>query len=40
MPEELRERILSIRDVEELQKLLKIAARADSIDAFEKLSEL
>ena len=40
VPEELRERILSIRDVEELQKLLKIAARADSIDAFEKLSEL
>ena len=28
------------RDVEALQKLLKIAARADSIEAFEKLSEL
>ena len=40
VPEELRARILSIRDVEMLQKLLKIAARADSIEAFEKLSEL
>ena len=40
VPEELRERILSVRDVGVLQKLLKIAARADSIEAFEKLSEL
>ena len=40
VPEELRARILSVRDVEVLQKLLKIAARADSIEAFEKLSEL
>ena len=40
VPESLRERILSIRDGRVLQKLLKIAARADSIEAFEKLSEL
>ena len=40
LKEELRARILSVRDVEMLQKLLKIAARADSIEAFEKLSEL
>ena len=32
-------RILSIRDVEKLQKLLKIAARADSIEAFKEMSE-
>ena len=40
LKEELRARILSVRDVEVLQKLLKIAARTDSIEAFEKLSEL
>ena len=39
VPGELRERILSIRDVEKLQKLLKIAARADSIEAFKEMSE-
>ena len=37
--EELRARILSVRDVEVLQKLLKIAARADSIEAFKEMSE-
>ena len=39
VPGELRERILSIRDVGVLQKLLKIAARADSIEAFKEMSE-
>ncbi len=39
IPHELQERIESLEDLEKLKALHKMAARADSIDAFEKKAE-
>ena len=38
VPESWRERILAVQDGAVLQKLLKAAARAESLESFEKLS--